>query len=207
MVMLPVIFRASVAFGLGVVFPCECGNTALLSMSPGLYGCVSLSLSSFPFCLIFSHTEGCCLLGYVFCFLVLMSPTNRYIPPHPTTGIDLFAIPTRCLLPFHIFPSVLSCLPTPVLNPHPYQTLVSSGIAMKSAAVRQATKYLLRAGEIPKAEQTIAIFTRHEGDPQHNLFEMQCRYAVLAAAAVLFFIGCLLSVVDVVVVGCLRCCC
>ncbi|CAN0411602.1 unnamed protein product, partial [Hapterophycus canaliculatus] len=38
----------------------------------------------------------------------------------------------------------------------------------------KATKYLLRAGQIPKAEQTIAIFTRHEGDPQHNLFEMQC---------------------------------
>eukprot|EP00903_Cladosiphon_okamuranus_P008678 g8317.t1 len=40
----------------------------------------------------------------------------------------------------------------------------------------KATKYLLRAGQIPKAEQTIAIFTRHEGDPQHNLFEMQCSW-------------------------------
>lgn len=42
-------------------------------------------------------------------------------------------------------------------------------------SILQATKYLLRSGEISKAEQTIAIFTRHEGDPQHNLFEMQCR--------------------------------
>ncbi|CAM9959150.1 unnamed protein product [Ectocarpus fasciculatus] len=36
----------------------------------------------------------------------------------------------------------------------------------------KATKYLPRAGQISKAEQTIAIFTRHEGDPEHNLFEM-----------------------------------
>ncbi|CAN0238019.1 unnamed protein product, partial [Ectocarpus fasciculatus] len=48
----------------------------------------------------------------------------------------------------------------------------------------QATKYLPRAGQISKAEQTIAIFTRHEGDPEHNLFEMQSRCAVLGAAAV-----------------------
>ncbi|CAN0337400.1 unnamed protein product, partial [Laminaria digitata] len=40
----------------------------------------------------------------------------------------------------------------------------------------KATKYLLRSGQISKAEQTIAIFTRHEGDPQHNLFEMQCSW-------------------------------
>ena len=43
------------------------------------------------------------------------------------------------------------------------------------ARASQATKYLLRCGKILKAEQTIAIFTRHEGDPQHNLYEMQCR--------------------------------
>ncbi|CAM9754442.1 unnamed protein product, partial [Discosporangium mesarthrocarpum] len=40
----------------------------------------------------------------------------------------------------------------------------------------KATKYLLRAGKIKEAERTSALFTRHEGDPQHNLFEMQCSW-------------------------------
>ena len=51
---------------------------------------------------------------------------------------------------------------------------VSSPVVARRAW--QATKYLLRSGQISRAEQTIAIFTRHEGDPQHNLFEMQCRW-------------------------------
>mmetsp|Transcript_35229 Transcript_35229/g.94295 ORF Transcript_35229/g.94295 Transcript_35229/m.94295 type:complete len:708 (-) Transcript_35229:438-2561(-) len=37
----------------------------------------------------------------------------------------------------------------------------------------KTTKYMLRAGKLEQAMSTIALFTRHEGDPAHNLFEMQ----------------------------------
>lgn len=40
----------------------------------------------------------------------------------------------------------------------------------------KATKYLLRADRVEEAEKTVALFTRHEGDPQYNLFEMQCSW-------------------------------
>lgn len=111
-------------------------------------------------------------------------------------------------------PLGLELLAHPSNNPRHHQIFVSSAIAMTTGvlAAPQATKYLLRAGQIPKAEQTIAIFTRHEGDPQHNLFEMQCRCAVLC---------CLLCLSMYVLVVCItaafafvsptsaaeRCCC
>ncbi|KDO25758.1 hypothetical protein SPRG_09056 [Saprolegnia parasitica CBS 223.65] len=47
----------------------------------------------------------------------------------------------------------------------------------------KATKYFLRANRIAEAEATIALFTRHEGDPQQNLFEMQCMWYENAVAA------------------------
>ncbi|OQR91416.1 N-terminal acetyltransferase A complex subunit nat1-like protein [Achlya hypogyna] len=47
----------------------------------------------------------------------------------------------------------------------------------------KTTKYLLRANRIAEAEATIALFTRHEGDPQQNLFEMQCMWYENAVAA------------------------
>ncbi len=40
----------------------------------------------------------------------------------------------------------------------------------------KTTKYLLRAGKAEAAQATIALFAKHEGDPQHNLFEMQCMW-------------------------------
>jgi len=47
----------------------------------------------------------------------------------------------------------------------------------------KATKYLLRADRLQQAQDTIALFTRHEGDPQHNLYEMQCSWYELEWAA------------------------
>nr|CCA19584.1 Nterminal acetyltransferase A complex subunit nat1like protein putative [Albugo laibachii Nc14] len=44
----------------------------------------------------------------------------------------------------------------------------------------KATKYLLRADRVQEANSTIALFTRHEGDPQQNLNEMQCMWYELA---------------------------
>lgn len=44
----------------------------------------------------------------------------------------------------------------------------------------KATKYLLRADRVQEASSTIALFTRHEGDPQQNLNEMQCMWYELA---------------------------
>ncbi|OQR95665.1 N-terminal acetyltransferase A complex subunit nat1 [Thraustotheca clavata] len=47
----------------------------------------------------------------------------------------------------------------------------------------KTTKYMLRANRIPEAEATIALFTRHEGDPQLNLYEMQCMWYENGVAA------------------------
>lgn len=38
----------------------------------------------------------------------------------------------------------------------------------------KSTKYLLRANLIESAMDTIALFTRHDGDPQQSLFDLQC---------------------------------
>lgn len=40
----------------------------------------------------------------------------------------------------------------------------------------KTTKYFLRADEIPLAMNTIALFTKHEGDPQQTLYELQCNW-------------------------------
>jgi len=40
----------------------------------------------------------------------------------------------------------------------------------------KTTKYMLRADRIADAEKIISLFTRHEGDPQYNLYEMQCSW-------------------------------
>lgn len=40
----------------------------------------------------------------------------------------------------------------------------------------KATEYLLHADRIEEADATIALFTRHEGDPQQNLYDMQCMW-------------------------------
>ncbi|TMW62563.1 hypothetical protein Poli38472_005181 [Pythium oligandrum] len=40
----------------------------------------------------------------------------------------------------------------------------------------KATEYLLHADRVEEADSTIALFTRHEGDPQQNLFDMQCMW-------------------------------
>jgi peptide alpha-N-acetyltransferase len=46
----------------------------------------------------------------------------------------------------------------------------------------KTTKYLLRAGKQEQAEQTIGMFTRHEANPNTNLFEMQCSWYELEYA-------------------------
>lgn len=40
----------------------------------------------------------------------------------------------------------------------------------------KATEYQLHADRVAEADATIALFTRHEGDPQQNLFDMQCMW-------------------------------
>lgn len=45
----------------------------------------------------------------------------------------------------------------------------------------KSTKYLLRADRIEEAMNTIAMFTKHDGDPQHTLFELQCNWYELEA--------------------------
>ena len=46
----------------------------------------------------------------------------------------------------------------------------------------KATKYLLRADEVSQAMDTIAMFTKHDGDPQYTLFELQVSWYELELA-------------------------
>ncbi len=46
----------------------------------------------------------------------------------------------------------------------------------------KATKYFLRADEVDLAMSTIAMFTKHEGDPQQTLYELQCNWYELELA-------------------------
>lgn len=47
----------------------------------------------------------------------------------------------------------------------------------------KATEYLLHADRVEEADATIALFTRHEGDPQQNLYDMQCMWYELECGA------------------------
>lgn len=49
----------------------------------------------------------------------------------------------------------------------------------------RATEYLLRANREDEAKSRIALFTRHEGDPEKNLYDMQCSWYELESAACL----------------------
>ena len=46
----------------------------------------------------------------------------------------------------------------------------------------QTTKYLLQAGKEDEALKRIALFTRHEGNPEQNLYDMQCSWYELELA-------------------------
>jgi len=46
----------------------------------------------------------------------------------------------------------------------------------------QATQTLLRAGRGEEAKQRISLFTREEGNPEHNLYDMQCTWYELELA-------------------------
>ncbi|EWM30147.1 tetratricopeptide repeat-containing protein [Nannochloropsis gaditana] len=50
----------------------------------------------------------------------------------------------------------------------------------------QTTKYLLRAGQVEAAQNVIALFAKHEGDPQVYLTDMQCMWYELEWAHATF---------------------
>ena len=49
----------------------------------------------------------------------------------------------------------------------------------------QTTRYMLLAGMEEDALKRISLFTRHEGNPEQNLFDMQCSWYELELAACL----------------------
>ena len=49
----------------------------------------------------------------------------------------------------------------------------------------QTTRYMLQAGMEQEALQRISMFTRHEGNPEQNLYDMQCSWYELELAACL----------------------
>lgn len=46
----------------------------------------------------------------------------------------------------------------------------------------KTTKYMLRAGRDNDARETISLFTAHEGNPERNLYDMQCTWYELEIA-------------------------
>ena len=46
----------------------------------------------------------------------------------------------------------------------------------------QATQTLLRAGRWEEASKLMSLFTRHEGNPEQNLYDMQCSWYELELA-------------------------
>jgi tetratricopeptide (TPR) repeat protein len=47
----------------------------------------------------------------------------------------------------------------------------------------QTAKYMLQAGKDEEALKRIALFTKHEGNPEQNLYDMQCSWYELESAA------------------------
>lgn len=47
----------------------------------------------------------------------------------------------------------------------------------------QTTRYMLEAGMVDEALNRISMFTKHEGNPEANLYDMQCSWYELALAA------------------------
>ena len=49
----------------------------------------------------------------------------------------------------------------------------------------QTTRYMLQAGMEEEALKRISMFTKHEGNPEQNLYDMQCSWYELELAACL----------------------
>jgi N-alpha-acetyltransferase 15/16, NatA auxiliary subunit len=50
----------------------------------------------------------------------------------------------------------------------------------------QTTRYMLQAGKEEEASNRISMFTKHEGNPEQNLYDMQCSWYELELAACLY---------------------
>lgn len=50
----------------------------------------------------------------------------------------------------------------------------SSFLCVDRYVNNKATKYFLRADRVEQAKDTIAMFTKHDGDPEQMLYDLQC---------------------------------
>lgn len=90
---------------------------------------------------------------------------------HTPTAVDVYELKARLLNAAGDINSAVECLDT--------------GREMDKQdryINNQTTKYMLLAGMQETALERIALFTRHEGNPEQNLFDMQCSWYELELA-------------------------
>jgi tetratricopeptide (TPR) repeat protein len=84
---------------------------------------------------------------------------------HTPTAIDMYTLKASILLKIGHFQTAADIM-----------DLARSLDLQDRYLNNEATKFHLRAGGIQKALDTISIFTKHEGDPQKTLYDLQCSW-------------------------------
>jgi tetratricopeptide (TPR) repeat protein len=90
---------------------------------------------------------------------------------HTPTAVDVYELKARLLKAAGDMPSAVEC--------------VDAGRELDKQdryINNQTTKYMLQAGMEETALKRIAMFTKHEGDPEQNLYDMQCSWYELELA-------------------------
>jgi tetratricopeptide (TPR) repeat protein len=90
---------------------------------------------------------------------------------HTPTAVDVYELKARLLKAAGDIKSAVECLDT------------GRELDKQDRYINnQTTKYMLQAGMQEKALERISLFTRHEGNPEQNLFDMQCSWYELELA-------------------------
>lgn len=90
---------------------------------------------------------------------------------HTPTGVDIYELKGRVLKAAGDISAAANCLDE------------GRDLDQQDRYINnQTTKYLLQAGKDTIAKERVALFTRHEGNPEQNLFDMQCAWYELELA-------------------------
>ena len=90
---------------------------------------------------------------------------------HTPTAVDVYELKARLLKAAGDMPSAVECVDT------------GRELDKQDRYINnQTTKYMLQAGMEETALERIAMFTKHEGNPEQNLFDMQCSWYELELA-------------------------
>lgn len=93
---------------------------------------------------------------------------------HTPTAVDLYELKGRVLKASGDFKAAVDCLDA------------GRDLDRQDRYINnQTTKYMLEAGMEKDALERISLFTKHEGNPEANLYDMQCSWYELGLAACL----------------------